>query len=338
MAHCESSCYFCNVDLSGRPLFDNPLDAALFVERDETERIKSNCRHGVNTFLYGSRGIGKTTLLRQVLFQLREESFPAVGVDGAPAESAIDLIKLVGAAVNPGAIQIPSIDPISAAGLGETGAILAELRRLQPSGSSEGRTAILLDLPSGNRDMHRLFGKFRDELWQLPYTWIVAAPSALRIELLTPPANAFFEDIIELSPLSADQQVALIKARLDPGEKTPWRLPTKAEGNPRRLLEIVRDSVREGSSPEQQLQAQVMREAEVSELGQPASMLYSELADFGPASASDREFLERLGWSRQRAAKVLSQLETEGFVSSEVRPGENGRPRKVFAINPPEPR
>jgi len=323
------------MELSGRPLFDNPLDAALFVERDETERIKSNCRHGVNTFLFGPRGMGKTTLLRQVLFQLREEDFPAVGVDGAPAETALDLIKLVGAAVSPGALRVPSIDPISAAGLGETGAILAELRRL--SGQSEGRTAILLDLPSGNRDMHRLFGKFRDELWQLPYTWIVAAPSALRIELLTPPANAFFEDIIELSPLHSDQQVALISARLEPGEKTPWRLPTDAEGNPRRLLEIVRDSLRAGSSPEQHLQAQVMRETEVSELGRPASMLYSELADFGPASASDPEFLKRLGWSRQRAAKVLSQLEIEGFVSSEVRPGESGRPRKVFAIVPPDP-
>src|SRR5262245_45559199 len=99
--YCESSCYFCNMELSGRPLFDNQLDAAFFVERDETERIKSNCRHGVNTFLYGPRGIGKTTLLRQVLLQLREEGFPAVGVDGAPAESALDLIRLVRAAVNP---------------------------------------------------------------------------------------------------------------------------------------------------------------------------------------------------------------------------------------------
>lgn len=326
------------MELRGRPLFDNPLDAAFFVERDETERIKSNCRHGVNTFLYGPRGIGKTTLLRQVLLQLREEGFPAVGVDGAPAESALDLIKLVGAAVNPGAIQIPAIDPIGAVGLGETGAILAELRRLQSSGKREERTAILLDLPSGNRDMHRLFGKFRDELWQLPYAWIVAAPSALRMELLTPPANAFFEDIIELSPLSADQQAALIKARLEPGEQTPWRLPTEAEGNPRKLLEIVRDSVRAGSSPEQRLRAQVVRETEVSKLGRPASMLYSELADFGPASASDPEFLKRLGWSRQRTAKVLSQLETKGFVSSEVRAGENGRPRKVFAIVPLGPR
>jgi hypothetical protein len=325
------------MELSGRPLFDNPLDAQLFIEREETERIKANCRHGINTFLYGPRGIGKTTLLRQALFQLREEGFPAIGVDAAPAESALELIKLVAAAVSPGVFRTPTLNPISAAGLGETGAILAELRQLHSSGRKE-RTAILLDLPSGNRDVHRLFGKFRDELWQLPYTWIVAAPSTLRMELLTPPANAFFEDTMELSPLSADQQIALIEVRLDPGESTPWRLPTGGEGNPRRLLEVVRDSIRAGGSPQQRLQAQVTREAEVSELGRSASMLYSELADFGPASASDPAFLKRLGWSRQRAAKILSELETKGFVSSEMRAADNGRPRKVFAIVPLEPR
>ena len=74
------------------------------------------------------------------------------------------------------------------------------------------------------------------------------------------------------------------------------------------------------------------RETNVAAHGRAASMLYAELEDYGPASASDREFLDRLGWSRQRAARVLGELEQLGFVRSDFQPSESGRPRKVFSI------
>jgi len=323
------------MQLSGRPLFDNPLDTSLFVERPEAARLEENCRDGVNTLIFGGWGSGKTSLLRFVLFKLREADFPAVGVDAGPAEDLLDLLRLI-------AIQLGRFRPMgqearahASEGMGEVGSALEVIRALKPPEEDGLRTAVLIDLPAGARDTHHLFGRFRDELWQLPYTWVVAAPDELHADLLTPPADAFFEDLIRLGPLSPAQQEELISLRLEPGEKTPWRLPAEGESTPRRLLEIVRESVRSGGSPESHLEARSKREAEVSILGRAASMLYAELEHSGPASASDEALLERMGWSRQRAAQVFKDLEQANFVRAEYRRATSGRPRKVFVIVPP---
>ena len=301
--------------------------------------MKANARDGTNTLILGERGSGKTSLLRHVLFELREEEFPAIGVDAGSVEGPLDLIRLIAGSIGRIPIESPRIDPLSAAGLDETATVLNELRKLRPdSDLREPRTAVFIDLPAGARTLHQLFGRFRDELWQLPYTWIVAAPNQLRVDLLTPPADAFFEDVLELSPLSRYQQEELVARRLDPGKEKPWQLPTGGEKNPRRLLELVRESLRTGVAPEQRLRTQVRRETEVAALGRGASMLYAELKDFGPASASDEELLKRLGWSRQRAARVLGELEHAGFVRADRKAAESGRPRKVFSIVPPESR
>lgn len=325
------------MELSGRPLFDNPVDAELFVEREEGVRLKANARDEVNTLLVGERGSGKTSLLRHVLYELREEEHSAIGVDAGPVEGPLDLIRLIAGSIGGVRIELPQLDPLSAAGLSETSAILRELKKLRSdSDPRKPRTALFIDLPAGAKTLHHLFGRFRDELWQLPYTWIVAAPSQLRVELLTPPADAFFEDVVKLGPLSPSQQDELVARRLDPDEQTPWRLPAGGEEqNPRRLLEIVRESLRAGVAPEQRMRAQAERETAVAALGRGASMLYAELKDLGPASASDEELLERLGWSRQRAARVLGELEQAGFLRADERAAESGRPRKVFSIVPP---
>jgi Cdc6-like AAA superfamily ATPase len=323
------------MELSGRPLFDNPVDAALFVERDEEREIAANCRDGVNTLLLGDRGMGKTSLLRHVLFRLREEEFPAVGVDAGSAEGTHDLIRLIAAALGR-RFHLPAHE-FDARNLGEARAVLHELRLLRPEEPpARHRTAILLDLPAAVKEVHQLFGRFRDELWQLPFTWIVAAPDELRVELLTPPADAFFEEVIQLRPLTTQQQQQLIDLRLDPRERVfRWEPEADGEPNPRRLLEVVRESVRTGDVVVERLKARFDRASELVALGPSATRVYDDLEENGPASASDPEFLERLGWSRQRAATVLGQLEDRDFVRADFRPSRGGRPRKVFSIVPP---
>jgi hypothetical protein len=326
------------MELSGRPLFDNPVDAAFFIQREEATRLEANCRDGINTLVLGGRGIGKTSLMRQVLYRLRESGFPAVGVDAAPAENVVDLLRLVSAALGRFRLAGGTVDPVTASGLGEVGAILSGIRGLRPEGDlAAERTAILIDLPPENRDLYKLFGRFRDELWQLPYTWVAVGPNELRVDLLTPPADAFFEEVVQLQPLSADQQVRMIRLRVDEDD-LPLPVPPEGEGNPRRLLEIAREVVRSGESFGRIFSDLVRRNDEVAELGRAASMLYAELEDYGPASASDKDFLARLGWSRQRAAQVLTDLEEAGLVSSEYRHGSSGRPRKVFVIERPSDR
>jgi Cdc6-like AAA superfamily ATPase len=323
------------MELSGRPLFDNPVDDAFFVSRQEADRVEANCRDGVNTLVLGERGSGKTSLLRHALFQLREAGFPAIGIDAAPAETPLDLLRLVAAGLGRPRLG-GRINAMTAAGLGEVGSILDELHALRNVGPADGasRTALLIDLPPGAK-MHRLFGQFRDELWQLPFTWIVVAPRELRLDLLTPPANAFFEDVIQIQPLSKKQQEELLSLRMGPGEVIPWRLPQDGETNPRRLLEIARESLRSGEPLDRRLQAVADRELEVAQLGESATILYAELENYGPASASDEGLLKRLGWSRQRAAQVMKALEHAGLVEAERRHGPQGRPRKVFAIVSP---
>ena len=60
-------------------------------------------------------------------------------------------------------------------------------------------------------------------------------------------------------------------------------------------------------------------------------MIMVELEALGAASASDKELLDRMGWTRERAAQVLGQLEDKGLVVSSSERQARGRPRKYFA-------
>lgn len=327
------------MQLSTRPLFDNPSDAALFVPRPEAQRLEANCRDGINSLVLGDRGTGKTSLLRYVAFRLREDDEPSVVVNAAPAETALELVRLVAAELGRRSSLVRqvarSFDPHIATGVGEAGDLVNALRTLRSAQPEAGkRTAILVDSAPGPEALHTLFGRLRDELWQLPFTWAVAAPSNQRASILAPPADAFFEEVIELQPLSQEQQAELIRRRLGPDEATPWRVPQEGEDNPRRLLTVVRETMRSGGGPDAYVAALAARDATVTGLGRAASMAYAELENSGAASASDKEFLDRLGWSRQRAAQVLAELARTGVVRSEMRHGPSGRPRKVFEVVP----
>jgi hypothetical protein len=322
------------MELSGRPLFDNPLDAELFVPRLEVDRLRRNGRDGSNTLLLGEAGAGKTSLLRNVFFLLRGDGQPAVWIDGAFADDVVGLLSLIEDDLRQARVDVPAPLPL---GSGETAAVVATMRNLRHHMPAGERVVILLDLAPGGVDPHVLFGRFRDELWQLPLTWIVAAPSSMRGALTTPPADAFFEDVVELAPLSPEQQQELIQRRLTPDEATPWRLSDEGEGNPRRLLQVVRESMRTGEPIEAHFIARSVRDGELATLGHPARVVYEYLEENGPTSASDEHFLTYLSWSRQRAAKVLSELEDNDLVRSETRQSESGRPRKLFSVVPPAP-
>jgi hypothetical protein len=188
---------------------------------------------------------------------------------------------------------------------------------------------ILLDDPIPERTQ-ALFGRLRDELWQAGILWIVTGEITRRHELTRPPADAFFEKILELAPLNQAQQLELVRRRLESDDQTDLLGVTVETGNPRTLLTVLRDALAEGADVRDVLSERAERQMQADKIGRLESMMFAEIEDGATASASDPEWLQRFGVSRQRAQQVLARLETARLVRAQEHRGPNGRPRRVY--------
>jgi energy-coupling factor transporter ATP-binding protein EcfA2 len=85
------------IELSGRPLRNTRRDRALFVNREPTiAAATKTARSGGNVLLVGSRGSGKSSLLRMLAHTLDEEHQTKTAViDGRAAGSALEFLTLV---------------------------------------------------------------------------------------------------------------------------------------------------------------------------------------------------------------------------------------------------
>lgn len=70
-----------------------------------------------------------------------------------------------------------------------------------------------------------------------------------------------------------------------------------------------------------------------AELSRPAAMLFTELMDLAPVSASDQRLLERLGWTRTRRVAGLQATRRGRPRRHRGGPDGPGRPRKLYAPN-----
>jgi type II secretory pathway predicted ATPase ExeA len=325
--------------LSGRPLLPTKADRRYLVDRPEADLVVRNVQAGMNTLVLAERGMGKTTFLRHVGARLQDEaSFTTVYVDGRRLDDAAMILRtvrdeLAGPRTGLGAMLDESA---------RTSAMLftpmpAELRNEEAlrlvrelASTAEGRKAcVLLDDPEPD-SAHRLFGRLRDELWQTELLWVVAGDSARRQQYLTPPADAFFERVVELPPLTEAQQEALIAKRLEKGDDRNMVAVQGESGNPRALLAALREAT-SADDAQAMLARRAERQTRVDvQLGSLAGMMLAEIEDGALASASDPDWLKRFGVSRQRAQQVLAALERSGLVRGERLPGSTGRPRKVY--------
>lgn len=330
------------MELSGRPLLDTKPDHELFAGREDVlERLLTSIERRLNVLVIGARGSGKTTLLRQLAYELRQrspEDQPAF-VEGRLAENVqmfLDLVRyrlgLSPVDDDPSLLEASLAEPWRIgqvkAGFADTLSLpelVASLRQAAPEG---GRRVVLVDELPAQSVGQTLFGRLRDEMWQLPISWVVAVEGNEAAPLLSPPADAFFDVVLRLEPLSREAQRAILGARAgNRGRRVASQLD---EGNARRLVTLAREALEGGAKPQERLQALSRRDAEVSKLGRPASMLMAELESLGPTSASDERLLSRLGWTRSRAVQVFRQLEDQGLVSSVSVKGGSGRPRKLY--------
>src|SRR5712691_10564625 len=327
------------MDLSGRPLTDNPLDQLLYVDRsEELRRVRSSVERRSNVLLTGAPGSGKTSLLHRIEHELRPIGYPPTFVDAAPATSVEDLLDLIRwrldhAAVASAADLAPR--PANQEILGEAARLTRLLSTLGTGASPDDRRVLLIDEPPSGEVGHTLFGRLRDELWQLPFLWIVAVDNYERAALTRPPADAFFPVTVEVGPLSDSDSLELLRKRLD-ASATPdlQRIVGIAHGSPRRLLALARDLVINERTIDELLYGEQKRNAILDQLGDSATHLFAFLQEHGTVSASDEDLLTEMGWTRARATQVLNSLEEAGLV---VGRREKGGRRKLYELaNVPE--
>lgn len=326
--------------LSSRPLLDTRADVQLFINRqDELKELKRISRANFNALLIGTRGVGKTSLLRRLQFDLRAQKKNPVFVDGGLADDAEGLLELLrfslfGTRQRPKSM-LPEYLPPEGDSQGPE-KLLRAVRNLEMRLTDGPTRIVLLDSPDP-RPAHTLFGRLRDELWRLPLSWVVTADEERRWQYLTPPADAFFEHVLDLKPLSQSASKALLESRTAP---KMLRVHDKqsiiqlSKGNPRQLITLARAATAGKLTGPPMEQARARLQAKLASLGRPAAMLVAELEALGPVSASDRRLLQRLGWTRPRAVQVLKELEREGIVRSTIeQPEGSGRPRTIYHLD-----
>lgn len=363
------------LQLSQRPLSSSAADAEMFVDRErELTRLTRAVDLGFNVLVLGERGVGVTSLVNQLAAHVLESGIRVRHVNASRAENAADLIDQVEASLRALHVSDAAVvreelhgtlgqEPSVGARLLE--ALLAVNRMSERHRAADALTeieelptkrgvpksappvVILVDEAHDPEVVHGVFGRLRDELWELPFTWVVCGDQRFRSAYLEPPADSFFDDVLQVGPLDTDASLQLIQRRLERAGQSNksevgrlsqelHSLVEAGEGNPRRLLSAARqlllvppeEAARHRGASEDLMTA-------ASGLGRAAAMLAAELQSLGPSSASDPELLERLGWTRPRATQVLRQLEDAGLVTATTDrdPDQPGRPRKLYRLN-----
>ncbi len=337
--------------MSLRPLAQSRADQRRFVDRArETREIARAVGASQPVLLLGDPGSGRTSLLNHVAWLLAREPQPrdSVVVSGELARDPAQLLGVLVARlqrlVEPEGSRTRWLDDLRALSMpdGPFGevvapAILMELVDVlgERLAALERPVCLMIDGVSPTV-AHGVFGSLRNELWALPAAgWVVAGDAAAGPLYREPPADAFFERVIELGPLPRTDAAKLLRAHLA-GLSGPQIEAAIAagDGNPRRLLRAAAE-IQAGRQPTSSSTGQLAQTA--VQLGGPlAGALVEYLAANGPASASDTRMLSRIGASRQRASQLMHKLESAGLLETldQHEPGRRGRPARRFALKP----
>lgn len=314
--------------LTKRPLLDTAADLELFVTDSSRQRAERSAFQLSNTLLVGEPGSGKTSLLYKIRGNANSHGASppsAILVDARLADTPEALIALlISEATDAGWIAGSDERPRS----DDPFAAVTTLRRLRDAPEN---SIVLIDDPSSEQAAV-LFGRLRDELWQLPVWFTVAVRPTVETDVLArPPADAFFDARIELEPFAPEKALEMLTLRSIPGTQP---IPPDQPVQPRTALMMSDASLGAASLYGTQLQKRLIDLADAAS-GRAGGMLVAEIWNRGPVSASDSDLQRSLGLSRPRLTQLLTALENDGILHSFREPsvGTTGRPRMLYDIN-----
>ncbi len=329
--------------LKGRPLYDNKADADLFVTPPAWNAVVLGSERDLNVVLVGPRGSGKTSLLHQIQYAMRDgESEGPVFVDGTAARDVVDLATRIRNALSGepstlaentegavAAVTTPD-EPIAGASR-NLAALLRSIGQADPA-------LILLDCSGAAEAVFDLFGRMRDVLWQQDHRWIVAIDENDRSTVMKPPADAFFDIVAQIGPWPTTELATLLGRRYPTAEDIDKELvmhaAANARGSPREALRAMSHGILDEGDPETFLAERGVLLDRASRLGRTAGMLMAELLDRGQASPSEPELQDSLGLTRARLTQLFHMLQENDLVVTEAEPSSGpGRPRLTYRPN-----
>lgn len=324
------------MNLTSRPLLATQRDQALFAGRAwEIEEVSRDLKRGFNVIVEGDRGSGKTSLLRALMWAHHTDEQRSAGTTIYVRAAGLTDV----AAVLNRVLDVLEGRETPA----ERRLNVAEALRELTNRRELGPVCVLLD-DVDPKVGNQLFGVLRDELWEIGVQWVVAVSTSDSKQLRIPPADAFFETVLRLDPLTPKEAFDLLWRRMalkrvDSGLEGHTRdvvqLLAGKGGQPRELLERARHAD-ENNDPVSVLAAGNEIQRVLGTLSRPANMLYAEIRHRDPISASDEEVQNLMGWTRPRLIQVLGELEEAGLVESyrQAKSGP-GQPRKMFRVLSP---
>ena len=319
------------LQLSQRSLTASDADGELFCDRgEELAAVERALDLGFNVYVSGASGSGKTSFLQRVRAR-RERS---IFVNLARVDRIDGLIDGLAASIDPGINKrhwSRGFDPFPEERekrLEKQGADRLGTLRWALRGESAPYTLLLDNLDP--HLTHEMFGRQRDELWQMQLQWVVTGDTSG----LDPPADSFFESSVHLEPLSPEAMRDLLLRRGKHGTAEQQEQMTKIANTlpsllhpatPRRVISTARAVV---LSSDLESNLQQLRDQQYSQhkLSSTARLVLDALYDVGPAHAGNEQLLTQVGATRSRVAQLLKELEEAQLVRS-TRQGK----RRVYA-------
>lgn len=323
--------------LSQRPLTGSKADGRLFVGREaELRRLERAAQLGFNVLALGERGIGLTSLMGQHQRRMEDAGRPCFYLSGTKINSSGQVFEAIRTG-GMGSGQIP--DPIrEVMGLPEARSAFHNLVWDIHRVDAEVLPVVILDDMHDPKLTHQMFGRYRDEMWELPCRWVVCGLIRHRYEYLTPPADAFFEAEVVIGPMDGSVAGDLLEARLataspedaqvaEPIRSHYEQIIKEGRGNPRQILASARDALLRDNGENA---SREISQWKATSLGETEGRVWQYMLIHGPVSASDEELLNHFAITRARAAQVLGNLEKDRLAVSYHEKQSVGRPRKMY--------